>query len=67
MRLEGPGSFLQRYRHEGSCLEMGFHWAVTITRGCSPVRLSYLTFFTLVWPPDATRSLVAEGSADAWF
>jgi membrane protease YdiL (CAAX protease family) len=26
-----------------------------------------LTFFTLVWPHDTTRRLVAEGGADAWF
>jgi membrane protease YdiL (CAAX protease family) len=26
-----------------------------------------LTFFTLVWPRDATRRLVQDGGADAWF
>jgi membrane protease YdiL (CAAX protease family) len=26
-----------------------------------------LTFFTLVWPRDATRRLVGEGGPDAWF
>ena len=26
-----------------------------------------LTFFTLVWPYDATRQLVWEGGADRWF
>ncbi len=26
-----------------------------------------LTFFALVWPHDATRRLVSEGGADAWF
>jgi hypothetical protein len=26
-----------------------------------------LTFFTLVWPHDATRRLVWQGGADAWF
>ena len=26
-----------------------------------------LTFFTLVWPNDATRRLVSPGGADAWF
>ena len=29
--------------------------------------IGLLTFFTLVWPYDATRRLVSEGGADAWF
>jgi len=29
--------------------------------------IGLLTFFTLVWPYDATRRLVSDGGADAWF
>lgn len=29
--------------------------------------IGLLIFFTLVWPYDATRRLVSEGGADAWF
>ncbi len=29
--------------------------------------LSIVTFFTLVWPHDASRRLIGEGGADVWF
>ena len=29
--------------------------------------VSILTFFTLVWPHDGERRLIAEGGTDAWF
>ena len=33
----------------------------------SAIFLGDVTFFTLVWPYDATRRHVGEGGADAWF
>lgn len=43
------------------------HLAGSIVPVIAVHSLADLTFFTLVWPHDATRRLVTQGGADTWF
>src|SRR5579864_45455 len=51
----------------GVVCALAAHLARSIVPVIAGHSLADLTFFTLVWPHDASRRLVSEGGADMWF